>query len=86
MALPAESPSEAGAKALLAQAGVVFSPEQVCSDAAAAAKAADSFGYPVVLKIVSPDIAHKTEMGGVLLNVGDAAAVQAGFATLLARA
>jgi len=86
VALPAESPSEAGAKALLAQAGVVFSPEQVCSDAAAAAKAADSFGYPVVLKIVSPDIAHKTEMGGVLLNVGDAAAVQAGFATLLARA
>ena len=84
--LPAESPSEAGAKALLAQAGVVFSPEQVCADAAAAVQAADSFGYPVVLKIVSPDIAHKTEIGGVLLNVADGAAVQAGFATLLARA
>lgn len=85
-ALPAQSPSEAGAKALLAAAGVAFSPEQVCTDAASAVQAAQSFGYPVVLKIVSPDIAHKTEMGGVLLNVGDAAAVQAGFATLLQRA
>jgi acyl-CoA synthetase (NDP forming) len=84
--LPAQSPSEAGAKALLAAAGVAFSPEQVCSDAASAVQAAQSFGYPVVLKIVSPDIAHKTEIGGVLLNVGDAAAVQAGFATLLQRA
>ncbi len=82
-ALPAQSPSEAGAKTLLAAAGVVFSPEQVCSDADGAVAAAEQFGFPVVLKIVSPDIAHKTEMGGVLLNVGDAAAVRAGFATLL---
>jgi acyl-CoA synthetase (NDP forming) len=85
-ALPAESPSEAGAKTLLAAAGVPFSPEQVCTTADAAVQAADSFAYPVVLKIVSPDIAHKTEIGGVLLNVGSAAAVREGFATLMARA
>lgn len=85
-ALPDESPSEAGAKALLAQAGVVFAPESACTDAAAAVAAADSMGYPVVLKILSPDIAHKTEMGGVLLNVADAEQVTAGFATLLQRA
>ena len=84
--LPAESPSEAGAKTLLAAAGLPFAPEQVCTSADAAVQAAENFAYPVVLKIVSPDIAHKTEMGGVLLNVGNAAAVREGFATLMARA
>ena len=40
----------------------------------------------MVLKIVSPDIAHKTEIGGVLLGVQDEGAVRAGFRELLARA
>jgi succinyl-CoA synthetase beta subunit len=40
----------------------------------------------VVLKLLSPDILHKSEIGGVLLGLGDAAAVREGFATLLARA
>jgi succinyl-CoA synthetase beta subunit len=40
----------------------------------------------VVAKIASPDIQHKTEIGGVLLNLQDAAAVKAGFEILLARA
>ena len=38
-------------------------------------------GFPVVMKILSPDILHKSEIGGVLLNVADAAAVRDGFAT-----
>jgi acetyltransferase len=49
-----------------------------------AVKLAEQVGYPVVLKIASPDIPHKSEAGGVLLNLGDAAAVQAGFDTVLA--
>jgi acyl-CoA synthetase (NDP forming) len=41
---------------------------------------------PVVLKIASTDIAHKTEIGGVLLNLADAESVRRGFAELMARA
>jgi acyl-CoA synthetase (NDP forming) len=84
--LPQAAPSEAVAKALLAEAGVPAVPEHGCSDAEAAVAAAEAIGYPVVLKILSPDILHKSEIGGVLLDVADAAAVRAGFATLMERA
>ncbi len=84
--LPATTPSEAAAKALLAAAGVPAVPEAACPDAEAAVAAAEKIGYPVVLKILSPDILHKSEIGGVLLDIADAAAVRAGFATLLERA
>jgi acetate---CoA ligase (ADP-forming) len=84
--LPAATPSEAVAKALLAAAGVPAVPEHACSDAVAAVAAAEAIGYPVVLKILSPDILHKSEIGGVLLDVADADAVREGFATLMQRA
>lgn len=84
--LPAATPSEAAAKRLLAEAGINAVPEAACADAEAAVAAADALGYPVVMKILSPDIAHKTEIGGVLLGVGDAEAVRAGYDLLMARA
>ena len=84
--LPAQSPDEAGAKRLLAEAGIASAPERACADADAAVIAAEAIGYPVVLKILSPDIVHKSDVGGVLLGVTDAAAVRAGFATLMDRA
>ena len=84
--LPATTPDEAEAKRLLAGSGIVSAPDRACADAAAAVAAAEAMGYPVVLKILSPDITHKSEIGGVLLGVADAAAVRAGFATLLERA
>ena len=86
VALPAATPSEAVAKALLAEAGVPAVPEHACSDSEAAVAAAEQIGYPVVLKILSPDILHKSEIGGVLLDVADADQVKQGFATLLDRA
>lgn len=86
VALPATTPSEAVAKALLAEAGVPAVPEHACSDSEAAVAAASAIGYPVVLKILSPDILHKSEIGGVLLDVADADGVRHGFATLLERA
>jgi len=84
--LPAESPDEAGAKRLLAAAGIATVPEQACRTADEAAAAASGLGWPVVLKLLSPDIQHKTEIGGVLLGLGDEAAVRSGCATLMARA
>jgi acyl-CoA synthetase (NDP forming) len=84
--LPATTPSEAEAKLLLAAAGIQSAPEQVCASAAEAVAAAERFGFPVVMKILSPDILHKSEIGGVLLDVGDADAVREGHELLLARA
>ncbi len=84
--LPATTPSEAAAKALLEAAGVPAVPEAACASVAAAVSAAESFGFPVVLKILSPDILHKSEIGGVLLDVASADQVRAGHATLLERA
>lgn len=86
VALPTANPSEAQAKTLLAAAGVAAAPERVAPDEDAAVAAAGALGFPVVLKIVSPDIVHKTEIGGVILDVADAAAVRDGHATLMARA
>jgi acyl-CoA synthetase (NDP forming) len=77
--------TEAQAKAALAALGIPFAPERVAGSAQDAVAAAETLGFPVVLKIVSPDIAHKTEVGGVLLGLEDADAVRTGFDTLMAR-
>lgn len=61
--------TEVTAKAFLADAGVPVAPEVVVSSPAEAAAAQERIGGPVVLKVVSPDIAHKTEVGGVVLGV-----------------
>jgi len=60
--------------------------EGVATTPAQAAKIATAMGYPVVLKIVSPQILHKTEAGGVLVGVKSAADVRKGFATIMANA
>ena len=84
--LPAVTPSEAEAKRLLAASGIESAPEQACATVAEAMEAAGRFGFPVVMKILSPDIVHKSEIGGVLLGVADADGVRQGFETLVARA
>ena len=78
--------NEAGAKTILAQAGVPVLPERACTTLEQAVQAAAALGYPVVMKILSDDIPHKTEIGGVLLNVANADAVALGFTELMARA
>ncbi|MGD0104262.1 MAG: acetate--CoA ligase family protein [Rhodopila sp.] len=84
--LPAATPSEAEAKRLLAGAGIASAPEAACTTTDEAVSAAQRFGFPVVMKILSPDIMHKSEIGGVLLDVTDADAVRSGYALLLERA
>jgi acetyl coenzyme A synthetase (ADP forming)-like protein len=66
--------------------GIPVPKEGVASSAADAAKLADSMGYPVVMKIVSPDILHKTEAGGVIVGVKDAAAAREAHDKILASA
>jgi len=77
---------EAEAKALFARAGLPVVDERRTTTAEAAAEAATALGFPVVLKLDSPDIAHKTEVGGVRLNLRDAAAVREGFDAITASA
>ena len=86
IALPLEPPTEAEAKRILALAGIQSAPERACASAEEAVAAAEAFGFPVVLKILSPDIVHKSEIGGVILGVADADAVRAGYDTLRGRA
>jgi acyl-CoA synthetase (NDP forming) len=86
VALPPATPSEAEAKRLLALAGIKSAPEAACATADDAVAAAQRFGFPVVMKILSPDILHKSEIGGVLLDISDADSVRSGFALLLQRA
>jgi acetyltransferase len=57
--------------------------ESLAGSGAEAAAAADRLGYPVALKVQSPDLPHKTEVGGVRLHLADAAAVSAAYAAML---
>jgi acetyl coenzyme A synthetase (ADP forming)-like protein len=66
--------------------GIPVPQEGVAKSAAEASKLATQMGFPVVLKIVSPEILHKTEAGGVLVGVKDAAAVEQGFAAIMGNA
>jgi acetate---CoA ligase (ADP-forming) len=69
--------NEAETKALLAAIGIAAPREALAATPETAAAQAAAIGFPVALKIVSPDIAHKTEHGGVRLRLGSAAEVEA---------
>src|SRR5213079_1460732 len=66
--------------------GIAVPKEGVATSATDAAKLAAGMGFPVVLKIVSPEILHKTEAGGVLVGLKSADEVQKGFDTIMANA
>jgi acyl-CoA synthetase (NDP forming) len=79
--------SEQEARTLLGDAGVPVVPARLAGSAAEAVKAAVSFGGPVSVKIVSPDILHKSDAGGVLLDVPPAEeAVRAAYQAVTAAA
>ena len=84
--LPRRSLNERETKQLLTEVGIDCVPEISAADSDAAVKAAERIGFPVVLKILSADIAHKSEIGGVLLNVRDQQGVRDGFQLLMQRA
>ncbi|EKS28644.1 MAG: acetate--CoA ligase family protein [Afipia felis] len=66
--------------------GIAVPGEGVAKSADEATKLASGMGYPVVMKIVSPDILHKTEAGGVVVGVKDDAAAKAAYDQILANA
>ncbi|GIJ45427.1 acyl-CoA synthetase [Virgisporangium aliadipatigenens] len=68
----------------VAEAYGIDTPKEGLAETADAAVAlATEVGYPVVMKIVSPDILHKTEAGGVLVGIGDDAGAAAAFASIV---
>jgi len=74
------------AKELCEAYGITVPREAVAHSAAAAATAASKIGFPVVMKIVSPQILHKTEAGGVMLGVKSAQEAEQTYTTLLTNA
>jgi acetyl-CoA synthetase (ADP-forming) len=78
--------AEDASAALLAEFGVPVNPSRRATDPDAAVAAADSVGYPVVLKLVGDAIAHKTERGLVRLGLADTDAVREAAVSLLAAA
>ncbi len=79
VALPALPCNEAQARDYVAAFGLPQARVSPAADADAAVAQARAAGYPVALKILSADIAHKTEAGGVALNLADDEAVRRAF-------
>jgi acetyltransferase len=78
--------SESESKQVLAAWGIPGTREMLAQSAEAAVDAAQRLGYPVALKVDSPDIAHKTEAGVVRLALADAAAVRTAYDEIMANA
>jgi acetyltransferase len=76
---------EVASKKLLKAYGIPVSREEIAETAADAVKIAKKIGFPVVAKVVSADILHKSDIGGVVLNINSAAEVRQAFNDITAR-
>jgi len=76
---------EVASKNLLKAYGIPISKEAIAQSAAEAVKIAKKIGFPVVAKVVSADILHKSDIGGVVLNLNNAADVKKAFNDITAR-
>jgi acetyltransferase len=76
---------EVASKKLLKAYGIPVSKEAIARTAAEAVKIARKIGFPVVAKVVSADILHKSDIGGVVLNISSAAEVKKAFDDIVAR-
>ena len=83
---PGTALSEWQSKQVLAAYGIRSSRDELCQSASAAVKAAAAIGYPVVMKVSSPDLLHKSDLGLVEVGVGTAKAVRTAYVQLLAKA
>src|SRR3989449_842934 len=76
---------EVTSKKLLKAYGIPVSDEEIAETAAEAVQIAKKIGFPVVAKVVSADILHKSDIGGVVLNLNSAAEVKKAFNDITAR-
>ena len=76
--------TEIESKQVLATAGIPVAEATLAASADEAAKAAAKAGFPVVLKIVSPDVTHKSDVGGVKIGLEDETAVRAAYDDIVA--
>src|SRR5881392_3570787 len=76
---------EVASKKLLRAYGIPVSKEEIVQTAADAVKVATKIGFPVVAKVVSAEILHKSDIGGVVLNLNSAAEVKKAFNDITAR-
>jgi acetyltransferase len=76
--------TEFESKKLLAKAGLPVTREILATSAMAAAKAATEIGFPVALKIQSPDVPHKSDAGGVVLRIGSEAEARSAYDRIVA--
>ena len=76
--------SEMESKALLAAFHIPVARTAVARSANEALLLAEEFGFPVAMKVTSPDITHKSDVGGVRLNLRDAQAVRSAFREIMA--
>jgi len=77
---------DAEAREVMRACGIPVPASAVASSPNEAVAYAEEMGYPVVMKVASPDILHKSDIGGVKLNIGDATAVRDTFDLLIYRA
>jgi acetyltransferase len=77
--------TEPEAKDILAAYGIPVAQTRIVREAADLDAAARAIGYPVALKILSPDITHKSDIGGVALSIGSAAELARAAAAMLQR-
>ena len=77
--------SEVEAKEMLRAYGFNVPDGRLVSDRDESVEAAERIGYPVVMKIVSPDVIHKSDFGGVRLNLADAEQVRDAFDLMMLR-
>ncbi|MDA0270755.1 MAG: acetate--CoA ligase family protein [Chloroflexi bacterium] len=77
--------TEAESKELLHGAGIPVTRARVAKKAKEAVEYAEEMGYPIVLKIVSSDIAHKSDVGGVAVGIDSAKALRTAFKTMMER-
>ncbi len=77
--------SEIRALEVLTAYGIPVAPFRLARDTKEAVEAGTALGYPLVLKIASPDLLHKTDVGGVVLNIKDEKSLVEAFEGMLSR-
>jgi acyl-CoA synthetase (NDP forming) len=70
---------------LLNEYGLPYPDHGLAEDADEAASIAEGLGFPVVLKVVSPDVVHKSDAGGVIVGLEDGSSVRSGYEAMLGR-